>query len=347
MLFRSIVFLALSISLWVFLHRATRVVRAAQPIFLHVLVLGVAIFGVAIVPLSFDQGSTETLEGCNVACRSFPWFLSVGFSLAFSALWAKTHRVNCLMQTPSFRRIIVTPLDVTKPILVVLLTNVIVLSLWTALAPLQCATEVTAWDGFDRPTDTHGFCYSEQSLPFLIALGVINLGPLIFAAYEAYVARNVSTEYSETDYILKALIVICMVCFVGIPVIIITYDNPAAYFFGFSSIIFVVCISLLMLIFGPKLAAYYDLKEWGRTTGTLPDRFSRGNSSNLATSNQVTRNNLDSDTSSFSGEGLVVLNNDKTLHALQEEIKALQEEIEKLKMPLGSNELNGCEDAVK
>jgi hypothetical protein len=114
---------------------------------------------------------------------------------------------------------------------------------------------VLVWDSFDRPTETRGFCASEKSLGFLIALGIINLGPLLFAAYEAYVARNISTEYAETTYILKSLVLICLMCFIGIPFIVIASDNPSAYFFVLSAIIFVVCIGLLGFIFAPKVLA--------------------------------------------------------------------------------------------
>ena len=111
----------------------------------------------------------------------------------------------------------VSAFDVAKPMFLVLFANILVLALWTGLSPLQCETEVLAWDKFGRPTESRSFCASEKSLGFLIALGVINLGPLFFAAYEAYVARNISTEYAETTYILKSLVLICLVCFIGIP----------------------------------------------------------------------------------------------------------------------------------
>jgi len=36
--------------------------------------------GMAIIPLSIDQ------KGANAACMSYPWLLTIGFSLTFSAL---------------------------------------------------------------------------------------------------------------------------------------------------------------------------------------------------------------------------------------------------------------------
>ena len=69
---------SVSIGGWVLVHSKVGVVRAAQPIFLFVLAVGVAIMGLSIIPLSFDEGSTATMDGCDATCWSFPWLLSVG-----------------------------------------------------------------------------------------------------------------------------------------------------------------------------------------------------------------------------------------------------------------------------
>ncbi|CAB9524750.1 acid type B receptor subunit 2 [Seminavis robusta] len=332
-----VVVLAVSASGWVLIHGKERVILAAQPIFLHVVFSGVAILGLSIVPLSIDEGTARTIEGCNGACQSFPWFLSVGFSLIFSALSAKTHRVNRIMQNAGFRRVIVSSWDVAKPMFVVLAANVLVLSLWTALSPLQCETEVLAMDPFGRPIETTGFCTSDDSLAYWITLGVINLGPLVFSCYEAYQARDISTEYSETDYIFKALIVMCLVGSIGIPILIIAHDNPSAYFFVLSSITFVVCMSLLILILGPKVVAFYDLQmcSGGKT---LPLRFSRSRRGSCAfgSSSAAKQSSVQSfsDGSAANVSGMLILKHPKTAESLAHKNMLLRVQNEELKKEL-------------
>jgi cell division protein FtsB len=53
-----------------------------------------------------------TVSRCVIACHAFPWLLLNGYVIAFSALFTKTHRINFIFHQPSFKRIIVTPLDV-------------------------------------------------------------------------------------------------------------------------------------------------------------------------------------------------------------------------------------------
>ena len=104
---------------WTYWDRDARVIKSAQPIFLHILCFGTFILGSSIIPLSLDEGVTDA-RGCDVACITFPWLLSVGFSLIFSALSAKTHRINKIFQNPGFTRIIVSVMDVMKPMFAVL-----------------------------------------------------------------------------------------------------------------------------------------------------------------------------------------------------------------------------------
>lgn len=340
----TVVALALGSMVWVRLHRHARVVLSAQPIFLHLVAIGVAIAGVAIVPLSIDRNSAASPQACHASCMSVPWLLSIGFSLTFSALWAKTHRVNKLLAQPNFRRMTVSPWDVARPMLVVLCSNVVVLSCWTALSPLQCEEETMVWDAWGRPMETRGYCASEHSMAYWIALGAINFGPLVFAVYEAFVARHIATEYSETEYILKSLIVLCLVCFLGIPVLVIAHDNPAAYFFVQSAMIFLVGISLLVLIFLPKLRAFYNIKFFGNqseTHRTLPERFSRSKRANYRSSysaSDASCSRIALGGSMYSSDrsgdsflsGIMVLNHPQMQVQLEEENKELREQNDRL-----------------
>jgi hypothetical protein len=131
--------------------------------------------------------------------------------------------------------------------------NVIVLSLMTALSPSPWVVRIQSTDTFGRSTETTGFCSSNNRLPYLVTLGVINLGALLFSIIQSYKARHISTEFSESDYIFRAMVSILCVCFIGVPVLVIAQDNPAAFFFVFTGIIFVTCCSILLLIFLPKM----------------------------------------------------------------------------------------------
>jgi glucan phosphoethanolaminetransferase (alkaline phosphatase superfamily) len=93
---------------------------------------------------------------------------------------------------------------------------------------------------------------------FLATLGAINLGSLLFVIYQAYQARNISTDLQESSYIFMAMPLILMVSFIGIPIMVIAQNNSSASYFTAAGIIFVICISILVLIYVPKVIA---LKE--------------------------------------------------------------------------------------
>lgn len=156
------------------------------------------------------------------------------------------------------KRIKITARDVAKPIFASLALNVLVLSLWTGLSPLYWSREVTTVDEFNRAVTSNGFCTSEGFLPYVVTLVIGNVGLLALALYQVYNARSLSTEFAESEYIFKALFISVLVCFVGIPVMIIVEGEPKAYFFLLSSIIFVLCSALLLFMFVPKIRFHLD-----------------------------------------------------------------------------------------
>jgi hypothetical protein len=66
-----IIAMALLFSGWVAINRKHRVVRISQPIFLHLICLGVLVLSSAIFPLGIDD-TDSTEQGRNAACASIP-----------------------------------------------------------------------------------------------------------------------------------------------------------------------------------------------------------------------------------------------------------------------------------
>ena len=76
---------------------------------------------------------------------------------------------------------------------------------------------------------------------------------LCLAIVQAWRARELSTEYQESEYIFKALFVIFLVVFIGLPVLVIARDNPDASVFLASAVIAVSSCAIVSLIFVPKI----------------------------------------------------------------------------------------------
>ena len=159
-----------------------------------------------------------------------------------------------------------------------------------------------------------GNCTSDHQLVFLGVLGFINAGSLLFALWQAYQARKVSTDLQESSYIFIAMALILMVSFVGIPVIIIAEENRDAYYFLSAAVIFTICSSLLVLIYVPKYMAFKEHKP-RRQAGVRDLR----NSTPL---------------SSHDEEGINILWSPNHQADLEEENKKLLKEIDQMKKML-------------
>lgn len=125
--------------------------------------------------------------------------------------------------------------------------------LWTVIDPLSWKRTEIVVDRYDRIVETSGACHSQNPAPFFSSLLVVNLGGLGFCMYQSYVARKIATEFSESEYIARAMSLNLAVAFMAIPVSVIVGDNPQARFFNASAFIFVMSGSLLLFIFVPKV----------------------------------------------------------------------------------------------
>ena len=77
---------------WTIWNQSKPVVKASQPAFLCMVCIGAFIMASSIIPMGLQEPVSQ--RGLDIACMSTPWLLSVGFVTSFSALFAKTWRLN-------------------------------------------------------------------------------------------------------------------------------------------------------------------------------------------------------------------------------------------------------------
>ena len=251
-----VVLSAMICSFWVFRHRELRVVRASQPLFLHVICAGIVVMGLSIIPMGIDD-SIASDRGCSVACMAMPWLLSLGFSIVFSALFSKIWRINQVVQAcQNFQRIDVKVHHVMVPFFFIFTANVVILTIWTSVDPLVWVRESGKDSRGADEFDSYGFC-SFQNHPASLSLGAsllaINFLALVLAIVQLYRARNVPVEYSESKYIAIAIGSNLQVFLTGLPILVLVNDSPQLLYFVKSSLVFVLAMSMLLLIFLPKV----------------------------------------------------------------------------------------------
>eukprot|EP00957_Ditylum_brightwellii_P164991 12561996-Ditylum_brightwellii.AAC.1 len=168
------------------------------------------------------------------------------------------------------QRIKVTVKDVIVPFLILLGLNTIILTCWTAISPLKWERVYTdARDDFDRELNSNGMCAlnSNKDIAYAVLLLIINLAVLLLANIQAYQARSIAVEYSESQYIAIINASILQAGIIGGPLLVIAGDDPTAFVLVAVGGIFVICMSILFLIFIPKMKY---LKKWKETRMSSP-----------------------------------------------------------------------------
>mmetsp|Transcript_6205 Transcript_6205/g.18093 ORF Transcript_6205/g.18093 Transcript_6205/m.18093 type:complete len:1105 (-) Transcript_6205:68-3382(-) len=251
---------------WTWWHRTMRVVQSSQPTFMYLIALGAVISALTIVPLSMQEPIPQ--RGLDISCMAVPWLSAVGFTTAFSALFAKSLRVNRLMLHRGLRKIKVGRRHVIKPFITLVTTNVLILSSWTALAPLQWErTPGTTLDIYSQPTDSFGSCTLPQHGTTSRWVAVLHLSMLIavdfvaiaVAVYQAYRGRQIDTEFSESQFVGLSILAMLQASLLGLPLFFATEKSPPARFVVSSTLIFVAAETILLLMFVPKI---HFLRMW-------------------------------------------------------------------------------------
>lgn len=234
---------------WVYSYRKERVVRASQPLFLVTIALGSLLMAATIIPLSIDD-AVASQTGCNIACMMSPWLFSVGFVTSFAALFSKLWRINKIFQSNRFQRVKVTEKDVLVPFAVLFFVNFALLLAWTIADPL-------IWDRkqADDFNNSYGRCigHGVAHIYLLTAIVIVDVSALVLACHQAFKARGISDEYSETKYIAIAVGGWIQVVLIGVPLMFLVAGNPTADFFIKTCIIFTITLAMLLLIFVPKM----------------------------------------------------------------------------------------------
>ena len=217
--------------------------------------------------------------------------------------------------------------------------NSIVLALMTIVAPIRYESTVDGLDPFGRPDEVIYRCVVDsEQLPFVIALVAINAGCLLFAIFQAYEARNLSVEFSESTYIFQALILILLVALIGGPVILLARDDANSQTFLMCAIIFVTCCSILLLIFVPKMRFLKkQLKKEKMANTGRPSDVVRGGSSRLSAFSLTSRNGSKKGSVRISGLDLSEQNGQQGLEVYGWKTK--EELLGENKQLLGENKL--------
>ena len=274
---------ALGFVCWTFIYRNNNIVRVSQPLFLYTFCFGCFVLGTSIIPLSIDD-SVASEEGASMACMAFPWLVSIGFTIAFAALFSKIWRVTRVLKSSiACRRVKVRHRDVLVPFGVLLILNVTLLLVWTLLDPLEYERTYSM-----QTLTSTGTCKSSgNAWKYCVSfLFVVNFVAIVAANVLAYQGRNMG-DFVESKWILLCTGSIFQAFLIGAPLMALVSGNVVAQYFVASILVFVVGESILLFIFLPKVHAIRTrTRESSRNVEvSLPSGYSTNTRRKSATRN--------------------------------------------------------------
>ena len=244
---------------WTYLNKHRSRLQASQPTFLGMLCVGSFIMGCATIPLTFQEDMGLSNEFLSSSCMSIVWLISIGFSITFAALIAKSWRISMLYRNAiAMRRTQVLASHVFWIPTSVFSINVSVLAAWTIIDPLKWTRIVEEVDIFERAVQSKGTCfasinYTDPSLYFGLVLVAVNLFAFIGSGYQSYVIRMLPSSFNESFYLALTNGMIVESFLMGIPVLTVLNINPTAFMLVSVWIIVLVVIAVLLPMFGPKV----------------------------------------------------------------------------------------------
>ena len=330
--------LAAVLAFLTFTKRENMVIRASQPMFLLMILVGCVLSSCTILAMGGTDndgkgglsdklyvipGQAEGLasplrthDQATATCMWVPALYSIGFVITFAALFAKVHRIDKIFNNKKLTKVTITAVDMIKPIILMLILDGAVLLLWSmdSEAKLIWIRTVTESDQYNQAEASVGMCSARdgsQAMIYVSIILVLHIITLIWGNILCYRARNVGTAFSESKYVFMAMVSNMQILVLGIPILVMVAENPVTNYFIRAGIIFLNDIGVMLLIFVPKFQLVF---------------FGSAEANSQATSMKSTMVAPAGDNGSNSGRDSA-----GAIEALNAKLKALEEENKTLK----------------
>mmetsp|Transcript_2489 Transcript_2489/g.5714 ORF Transcript_2489/g.5714 Transcript_2489/m.5714 type:complete len:923 (+) Transcript_2489:466-3234(+) len=253
---------------WV--KRRTRIMSRAQPTILMLFLVGVvlsscSLFFIGVEDLETDLGQ----EFQNFSCMALYWSWSVGTVLTFGALTAKLYRIYRIFHNRALKRIRITNMHLYGAIVGIVALDVVILTIWSSVSPLQWERTIEATDIFGNAIITYGSCTSEQENVFLALLLSYTFLLFLTGAVFSFMVRNTPSEFQESTHIVISLVSqVQLYCLGFLILFIFPHDNSDARFIVMSIVIFFNNLLITLVIYVPKFLALHNNTDRANSINT-------------------------------------------------------------------------------
>ncbi|GAB5369582.1 hypothetical protein AAMO2058_001417600 [Amorphochlora amoebiformis] len=249
---------------WTFLNWNSRIIRAAQPMFLILVLLGCLVSSATLITLSMDdkEYSTDTLDS---VCQGQVWLYGFGFALSYSALFAKMFRVKSVTINVIARKKM-APVRAgdnsiwwyLTSIAGMMLFEVFLIGTWMGVSPMQWKRNCTDSSQSDF-CESVGHCSSEHGLAFGAFLLCMHLALLVLVLVICYQVRSVPAEFAEHKWITAATVSSIEILILTPPFVALTWNSQTASALITMFAIFFNDLGVLVMVFVPKIFMAYSV----------------------------------------------------------------------------------------
>ncbi|XP_043240251.1 gamma-aminobutyric acid type B receptor subunit 2-like [Amphibalanus amphitrite] len=242
-------------------YKHMKQVKLSSPKLNSITAVGCMLVYVAVVLLGLDYATLTSTRHFDVVCTARVYLFSTGFSLAFGAMFTKTFRVHQIFigsRTGVIKNKMLQDTQLIALILVLLLIDCVIATLWVTLDPLQrqlrnLTMEYAPGDRGVVYLPQVEVCHSQHEHKWLGALYVYKGLLLTVAVYMAWETRGVKIPaLNDSRYIGLSVYNVVITSVIVVTMANAVWDRVTLAFVLIASLIIMSTTTTLCLLFLPK-----------------------------------------------------------------------------------------------
>ncbi|EDV28421.1 uncharacterized protein TRIADDRAFT_18816, partial [Trichoplax adhaerens] len=252
----TIVFLVFNIK-----SRSIRIIKISSPNVNNIIAIGaiscyISVFFFGVNTQNINQHNGLLLASCW--CRS--WFLVIGYTLGFGALFAKTWRIHSIFARKSVKTKLIRDSRLYGIISAAVFVDISIMLAWGIIDPVNIETKNESVPDFSHNRDRIMIisikqCHSKYPIVWNVLLFGFNGLLLVYGAILAWQTRQVKMmAVNDSKLIGLAIYNVAIFASIGAGIASLVYDKPDAFFGLISVFIIFPTTVTVCLVFVPKVA---------------------------------------------------------------------------------------------
>mmetsp|Transcript_27646 Transcript_27646/g.43892 ORF Transcript_27646/g.43892 Transcript_27646/m.43892 type:complete len:643 (-) Transcript_27646:752-2680(-) len=179
----SIVFiLAVIFATWTFVHSATPIILASQPLALYQMCFGAVISTSSTIFSGMDDREYSP-SMLGTTCNLSIWLWGLGFAITYTGMLTKLWKVQYLLNSAVNKLKVSQLTNATTALIMIagILVEGLVLGIWSIVDGFKWKRTCLETDAFGRCAKSTGFCHSDNTLSILVPLFSLHLLSMAYA----------------------------------------------------------------------------------------------------------------------------------------------------------------------